>query len=689
MNVKTWLSAWALSFSVSFGSVAALVTAFDLPGVSLFGLGVYCLLLSCLCAREFSTRYGHRILLGFLGVFVVCCLIWGGLWRSVAAVSYHLSRFYDAAYGWGVPNISMQAQQHSPLPALWLLAMLPAVLISWAVCRRKKLAFCLSIALLPLYPCFVVTDTVPESWCFLLILAASLVLVLSQSLRRLSHHDGNRITAIALIPAVLLSAFLLGNIPQEGYWMKLPMFQSLTQHLPSQGENMGIIGSAPGMPGDNRTNLADIGPQTQSDCPVMEVRSGYTGLLYLRYQSFDSYSGTQWSNVRLSEDPAFWPTQQDLSPTSPVSISTEYPFDGMFIPYYSRSGNYLQLENGKLPNPGKLSQYWISTGQLLGAYPPKSPDLSPYLALPKDTREAAQRILQAHDLQTPEQILQYVKNSAAYDLDTGRMPSDNPDFAIWFLENSETGYCVHFASAAAVLLRAAGFPARYVTGYAVMTQRGKPKTVTEDMAHAWVEYADSETGYFWQVLEATPDIWTSDPVIQPSTQPDETTEPTQEPTEVTQPSTQESTLPDNTTPSGSVTHPVTTPSTSPIQQEEPPMALNLLWTVLRYMGLLIAGVAVLWGQYTIRLRQRWKKQRTGKPNARALARWQEIELLGRLLKAQPPEELLVLAEKARFSQHTLTKEELFRLGQYLQRQRKAILALPVWKRFFLKLIWAI
>ena len=119
------------------------------------------------------------------------------------------------------------------------------------------------------------------------------------------------------------------------------------------------------------------------------------------------------------------------------------------------------------------------------------------------------------------------------------------------------------------------------------------------------------------------------------------------------------------------------------------MALNLLWTVLRYMGLLIAGVAVLWGQYTIRLRQRRKKQRTGKPNARALARWQEIELLGRLLKAQPPEELLVLAEKARFSQHTLTKEELFRLGQYLQRQRKAILALPVWKRFFLKLFWAI
>ncbi len=690
MKVKTWLWAWALGFSISFGAVAALVTAFDFSGNPLLGLGISCLFLSGFCAWVLTTKYGHWITLGLLGAMALYSLLGEGLWQSVLALAYQLSCAYDSAYGWGVLAVSGQNQQHSLLPALQLLATLPAVLIPWAVCRRKQLVFCLAPALIPLYPCFVVTDALPESWCFLLILAASLALILSQSLRRLSHPQGNRITAFALIPAVLLSAFLLGNVPQEGSRMELPVLQFLAEYLPSLGEGVENTCSAPGMPQGNRADLTEVGPQKNGNSSVMEVRSGFGGFLYLRYQSFDSYSGAQWTNSQVAEDPAFWPVETELDHIGAVSITTEQPYDSMFIPYYSRSGSYLLLENGKLPNTGKLSQYRVSVGQLQDAYPAQSPELSPYLALPKDTREAARKILEENDLQTPEQICQYVKSSAAYSLDTDYMPRGTQDFAVWFLENSETGYCVHFATAAAVLLRAAGYPARYVTGYAVMTQRGRPETVTEDMAHAWVEYADPETGCFWQVLEATPGVGDMDPVIQPTTQPSGSTEGTQPPTDATEPSTQGATLPENTTPSGTVTQPVITPTTKPPQQqEEAPVELSLLFTGLRHIGILVAGVAILWGQYTVRLRLRQKKQRTGSPNAQALARWQEIRLLGRLLKAQPPENLLELAEKARFSQHTLTKEELFSLGQYLLRQKKAIHALPFWKRLFLKLIWAI
>ena len=117
--------------------------------------------------------------------------------------------------------------------------------------------------------------------------------------------------------------------------------------------------------------------------------------------------------------------------------------------------------------------------------------------------------------------------------------------------------------------------------------------------------------------------------------------------------------------------------------------LSWLWAGLRHLGLLAATVFVLWVQYTARLRLRLKNQKTGPRNAQALARWQEIQRLGRLLKSTPPENLLDLAEKARFSQHILTKEELFALGQYLQQQRQSVQKQPLWKRFFLKLIWAI
>lgn len=697
MKFKTWLAGWLLGFCISFGSVAGLVTAFDLPDVSLVGLGLSCLLVCALCAWLFSTKYGHRILLGLLGVLVAYCLFVGDLWQSLQALVYRLSLLYHSAYGWGVPDLSAQIQQWRLQPALGFLAILPAVCICWAVCRQKKLVLWLPLALIPLYPCFVVTDTLPDIWCFGLILTGSLVLVLTQSLRRLSHRQGNRITAFALIPAILLSAVLAGSLPPEGYWEESSLLQTLVEFLPFLGDGEGDgngqnnLFAVPGMPESNREMLTEVGPQKGGSDPVMKVRSGFGGFLYLRYQSFDTYSGIQWSNSQAAEDGAFWPVETELDPLGSVSITTEKSYEGLFIPYYSRNGSYLLLENGMLPNTEALSQYRFSVGQLQASYPSKTPDLSVYLALPKDTREAALKILQKHDLQTPEQILQYVKNSAAYDLNTQHMPVGLQDFALWFLESSDTGYCIHFATAAAVLLRAAGYPARYVTGYALMTKRGIPKTVTENMAHAWVEYADPETGYFWQVLEATPGMGVSEPTPLPTTQPTQpTTQPTQ-PTQSTQsPTTSAPTGPTETTPSGTVSKPATAPSaTAPAATVEEPVDLSLLWTGLRHVGILIAAAFVLWGQYTIRFRLRLKKQRIGAPNAQALARWREIHLLGRLLKAEPPENLLELAEKARFSQHILTKDELFQMELYLQRQRKAILKLPLWKRFFLRLIWAI
>jgi len=66
------------------------------------------------------------------------------------------------------------------------------------------------------------------------------------------------------------------------------------------------------------------------------------------------------------------------------------------------------------------------------------------------------------------------------------------------------GYCEYFASGTAILLRQAGVPTRYVTGFMV-TQRD-PQTgfwLARNMdAHAWVEAWDQERGQ-WSIVEAT------------------------------------------------------------------------------------------------------------------------------------------------------------------------------------------
>lgn len=79
----------------------------------------------------------------------------------------------------------------------------------------------------------------------------------------------------------------------------------------------------------------------------------------------------------------------------------------------------------------------------------------------------------------------------------------------YFLKRSYKGYCVHFASAGVLLLRAFDIPARYASGYVVTpymfeeTENGSYEAkVIDRNEHAWVEIYIDEAG--WVPLEVTP-----------------------------------------------------------------------------------------------------------------------------------------------------------------------------------------
>ena len=75
-----------------------------------------------------------------------------------------------------------------------------------------------------------------------------------------------------------------------------------------------------------------------------------------------------------------------------------------------------------------------------------------------------------------------------------------------FLTRSRSGHCEYFATAAALLLRAAGIPARYVTGHAVQEWSALEGAwiVRERHAHAWTQaWLDGR----WVALDATPPDW--------------------------------------------------------------------------------------------------------------------------------------------------------------------------------------
>ncbi|MDD6038700.1 MAG: transglutaminaseTgpA domain-containing protein [bacterium] len=96
-------------------------------------------------------------------------------------------------------------------------------------------------------------------------------------------------------------------------------------------------------------------------------------------------------------------------------------------------------------------------------------------------------------------------HSFSYSTTPGKLPDhvQSPEqFLDYFLLEKQEGYCVHFASAFAMLARAEGFPTRYVQGYCVKGANGKTVTVTSNMAHAWPEVYIENVG--WIPFEPTP-----------------------------------------------------------------------------------------------------------------------------------------------------------------------------------------
>ena len=311
--------------------------------------------------------------------------------------------------------------------------------------------------------------------------------------------------------------------------------------------------------------------------------------------------------------------------------------------------------------------------------------LQQYLQLPEITRKDAADFLNglysggASNTEKADIIAALVTDSARYDLNSGKMPAGEPDFALWFLREGESGYCIHFATAATVLLRSAGVPARYVTGYLLEAEAGKTVTVTEENAHAWAEYYEPGLGV-WIPLEATPAEVTAPaaPSRPAATESSESTEPVETTQTVTEPVTPATLPPEPTASEAGASLPTIPPVP---EQSDPTGLISLLF--LPVLALLLAA------QRSVRLKVRRRQQRTGHPNRQALRRWQEAVRLSRLLRESPTEELIVLAQKAKFSQYELTQEELLQFDSFNRSCIRRLKERPWYLRLIYQYLYAV
>jgi hypothetical protein len=90
----------------------------------------------------------------------------------------------------------------------------------------------------------------------------------------------------------------------------------------------------------------------------------------------------------------------------------------------------------------------------------------------------------------------YLHAHERYRLDSP-VPAKGADAVDDFLFVSHEGFCEHFASAEAVLLRAVGVPARVVTGFSGGTPEGPERILLGSDAHAWVQVGVGGDQWVW------------------------------------------------------------------------------------------------------------------------------------------------------------------------------------------------
>lgn len=115
------------------------------------------------------------------------------------------------------------------------------------------------------------------------------------------------------------------------------------------------------------------------------------------------------------------------------------------------------------------------------------------------TQKLVQELTQKADSDTDKLmiIFNYFSNNFSYTLNPGFFGSNAVDELLF---STKKGFCAHYASAMAIMLRMAKIPSRVVAGYLGGTNNGDYIILHEYDAHAWVEaYVDNR----WQRFDPT------------------------------------------------------------------------------------------------------------------------------------------------------------------------------------------
>jgi hypothetical protein len=276
----------------------------------------------------------------------------------------------------------------------------------------------------------------------------------------------------------------------------------------------------------NRTDLGHIGELKHDDAIVLRVRTkgGIRPPLLLHRASYNGYFGTTWSarnaplEPRLPDGRSRWVLATGASPSARVTVFDRSPRGNPVLSLPRGTVEVRGLEalalkrNGlgtvQAESPPGYFTYsaWVDPAAATDDAPqeddlrvPKSEQallarLADELGLPGVSAESAVAAVEAHF-------------AHGFGYSTFQPLGSRGSAALAdFLLRTRAGHCEYFATATALLLRAAGVPARYATGFSAQeySRLEDAYVVRVRHAHAWVKaYVNGA----WRDVDTTPAAW--------------------------------------------------------------------------------------------------------------------------------------------------------------------------------------
>ena len=687
---------------------------YGLPGSRLVVLAA-CLAAAALFLTVFSLpKHRWTVVLAVIAVgLILLARYWDSVFRGAqvvySTVAHVITESTDFPGEFPIPKSwtreEINAASNYFLTALIFVLGLP---LGWAVVRRRAFLPVLLLTLPWLIPIFL-AEFLPDVVSLSLLTASWIALLLSGLTTRRDSAGGARLTLIVL-PAALLVLFCICRIfPMESYvypdWAASAA-QRLTEWGEQAGESVLSGGGSSGAP--SSIDLTRCGPRRFTGRSVLRVESDWSGRLYLRGAAYADYTGESWeclsdearaeldeigldtsSYFVLARDTGERTYSAAITHLSGSSRMAYYPYRPINLPAISGGVRYMADSYLRLEKPqGTYSMEFSDAyglNLMVGDEAYRQFVYEHYLDVPGELADILAGMWEEELISVPVssphaykialawKISDLLETITEYDLQTPVTP-EGEDFVAYFLTESHRGYCVHYASAATMLLRMQGIPARYVSGYTAQIEDGET-LVPDSAAHAWVEiYLD---GYGWYPVEVTPAAAFSDaaageesPVV---SDPVEKPTPSAELSE--QPAQSETHTPSETPSAKPSENPGQAGTEGPGTADEKPADLS--WLVYVVVALVLLGLPIL-----IRAlrRRRWNRLTAMSDHNRAVLetyRWyQKLTPWG----GESDPRLEELARKAKFSQHTLTAQERREAVLILRREIARLSAIPSWKR---------